>query len=196
MANLKILISLLLSILIINGCYETKKTISDRSKPFISSFSNSDSLAFYGTPFQKKLDRQMFGFKLVTDVKMENDSEILEHNFVIQHEQILADETKLIKFTSAEFQNGYALELIEIEGWTSKQPLGNRRSYISQYYQPLPDSLINGNELDFRLIGENRNSKESYISETISIPKDIIELQLLETSLGLDNLFEKYGNDD
>jgi len=48
----------------------------------------------------------------------------------------------------------------------------------------------------FRLIGENRNSKESYISETISIPKDIIELQLLETSLGLDNLFEKYGNDD
>jgi len=112
MANLKILISLLLSILLINGCYETK--ISDSSKPFIISFSNSDSLAFYGTPFQKKLDRQMFGFRLVTDVKMENDFETIEHNFVIQHEQILADETKLIKFTSAEFQNGYALNLIEM----------------------------------------------------------------------------------
>lgn len=196
MANLKLLLPLLISILLINGCYETKKTIKNNSIPFITSFSNSDSLAYYGTPFQKKIDKQMFGFRLVTDVKMKNDSEIVEHNLVIQHEQILADETKQIKFTSAEFQNGYTLNLIEIDGWTSKQPLGNRRSHISQYYQPLPDSLINGNELNFILIGENRFSKESYISETISIPEDIFEAQLLETSLGLDKLFEKYEDND
>jgi hypothetical protein len=36
------------------------------------------------------------------------------------------------------------------EGWTAKQPLGIRRkSYITQYLQPLPSNFIDENGLQF-----------------------------------------------
>ena len=139
----------------------------------------------------------MLGLRLISDVKIENGTEIVEHNLFIIHEVILADKKKALKFNSAKFENGNELTLIDMEdSWTEKQPLGLRKSYITQYLQPLPNNFIDENGLQFVLIGENKYTQEPFNTRTISIPAEAIEVQIRETSLGLDKLFEKYGNDD
>jgi hypothetical protein len=139
----------------------------------------------------------MLAWRLISDVKLENGTEIVEHNLYIMHEVILADKKKALKFSSALFENGNELSLIDMEeSWTEKQPLGLRKSYITQYLQPLPSNFIDENGLQFVLKGENRYSQEPYDTRTISIPAEAIEVQIRETSLGLDKLFEKYGYND
>ena len=200
MAKSKLLLPILISALLISGCYVINESIRNQpnnSPVWIMSSTNQDSLSLFGIPFKKKLGKQMFGMRLVSDVKIENGTEIVEHNLFIIHEVILADKKKALKFNSAKFDNGNELTLIDMEdSWTEKQPLGLRKSYITQYLQPLPNNFIDENGLQFVLIGENKYTQEPFNTRTISIPAEAIEVQIRETSLGLDKLFEKYGNDD
>ena len=199
MANLKFSLVLLISTLLFSSCYTVNEAIRNQpnDSPLWIMYSDKDSLSFFGTPFKKKLGKQMLGLRLISDVKIENGTEIVEHNLFIIHEVILADKKKALKFNSAKFENGNELTLIDMEdSWTEKQPLGLRKSYITQYLQPLPNNFIDENGLLFVLIGENKYTQEPFNTRTISIPAEAIEVQIRETSLGLDKLFEKYGNDD
>jgi len=199
MANLKFSLVLLISTLLFSSCYTVNEAIRNQpnDSPLWIMYSDKDSLSFFGTPFKKKLGKQMLGLRLISDVKIENGTEIVEHNLFIIHEVILADKKKALKFNSAKFENGNELTLIDMEdSWTEKQPLGLRKSYITQYLQPLPNNFIDENGLQFVLIGENKYTQEPFNTRTISIPAEAIEVQIRETSLGLDKLFEKYGNDD
>ena len=199
MANLKFSLVLLISTLLFSSCYTVNEAIRNQpnDSPLWIMYSDKDSLSFFGTPFKKKLGKQMLGLRLISDVKIENGTEIVEHNLFIIHEVILADKKKALKFNSAKFENGNELTLIDMEdSWTEKQPLGLRKSYITQYLQPLPNNFIDENGLQFVLIGENKYTQEPFNTRTISIPAEAIEVQIGETSLGLDKLFEKYGNDD
>ena len=199
MANLKFSLVLLISTLLFSSCYTVNEAIRNQpnDSPLWIMYSDTDSLSFFGTPFKKKLGKQMLGLRLISDVKIENGTEIVEHNLFIIHEVILADKKKALKFNSAKFENGNELTLIDMEdSWTEKQPLGLRKSYITQYLQPLPNNFIDENGLKFVLIGENKYTQEPFNTRTISIPAEAIEVQIRETSLGLDKLFEKYGNDD
>jgi hypothetical protein len=199
MANLKFSLVLLISTLLFSSCYTVNEGIRNQpnDSPLWIMYSDKDSLSFVGTPFKKKLGKQMLAWRLISDVKLENGTEIVEHNLYIMHEVILADKKKALKFSSALFENGNELSLIDMEeSWTEKQPLGLRKSYITQYLQPLPSNFIDENGLQFVLKGENRYSQEPYDTRTISIPAEAIEVQIRETSLGLDKLFEKYGYND
>ena len=200
MAKSKLLLPILISALLFSSCYSVNEAIRNQpnnSQVWIMSSTNQDSLSLFGIPFKKKLGKQMLGWRLISDVKLENGTEIVEHNLYIMHEVILADKKKALKFSSALFENGNELSLIDMEeSWTEKQPLGLRKSYITQYLQPLPSNFIDENGLQFVLRGENKYSQEPYDTRTISIPAEAIEVQIRETSLGLDKLFEKYGYND
>ena len=199
MANLKFSLVLLISTLLFSSCYTVNEAIRNQpnDSPLWIMYSDKDSLSFVGTPFKKKLGKQMLLWRLISDVKLENGTETIEHNLFIAHEVILADKKKELKFNSAKFNNGNELTLIDMEdSWTEKQPLGLRKSYVTQYLQPLPNNFINENGLQFVLIGENKYTQKPFNTRTISIPAEAIEVQIRETSLGLDKLFEKYGNDD
>ena len=200
MAKSKLLLPILISALLISGCYVVNESLRNQpnnSPVWIMSSTNQDSLSLFGIPFKKKLGKQMFGMRLVSDIKLENGAEVIEHNLYIMHEVILSDEKKVLKFSSAKFENGYELPLIDMDdNRTREQPLGKRKSYITQYFQPLSDNFFDENGLQFVLRGENKYTQEPFNTRTISIPAEAIEVQIRETSLGLDKLFEKYGDDD